>query len=136
MKAILSAAVILLASSPAFSQTEKHNVYVEDGLSLIKVAPSSVQKNPELTISSMSFPSSITTIGQAINYALISTGYKLEDRSQFDPETRSVLMQKLPRSQRHFEYATVKQVIESLIGNHFFISDNEVTRTIAIKFKK
>lgn len=76
----------------------------------------------------------LKTIGQAVNYSLLPTGYDLEDRTKFDPETRIVLMRKIPRTQRSFEYTTIEQVIQSLVGNDFTINKDKVTRTISIKY--
>ncbi|WP_105903539.1 hypothetical protein [Vibrio gangliei] len=130
-KSIIPLLALLSASSFANAQ----NVYIEDGLSLVKVGADSRQEDPISNISSITFPASLITIGQAVNYSLLPTGYDLEDRTKFDPETRTVLMRKIPRTQRKFEYTTIEQVIQALVGNSFAINKDKVSRTISIEYK-
>lgn len=129
-KSIIPFLVLLTTSSISNAQ----NIYIEDGLSLVKVGAESRQEDPISNISSITFPVTLKTIGQAVNYSLLPTGYDLEDRTKFDPETRIVLMRKIPRTQRSFEYTTIEQVIQSLVGNDFTINKDKVTRTISIKY--
>ena len=70
-KSIIPFLVLLTTSSISNAQ----NIYIEDGLSLVKVGAESRQEDPISNISSITFPVTLKTIGQAVNYSLLPTGY-------------------------------------------------------------
>ncbi len=115
--------------------TSANNTYLEKGLSLIKVSAEARQEQPLNSISTITLPSSIETIGQAINYVLLESGYELESRELFSPETRTILMKKIPMSQRYFEYTTKEQIISALVGKSFDVRNDEINRTVSINLR-
>lgn len=93
------------------------------------------QKNPLIKVTSVEIPSSITNTGQALNYVLYATGYKLEDLRETSDETLELYSMRIPVVNRSFFRSTIEQIIQTLIGNAFTMEVNNVNRTITIEAK-
>uniref|UniRef100_E6XSE2 Integrating conjugative element protein PilL, PFGI-1 n=1 Tax=Shewanella putrefaciens (strain 200) TaxID=399804 RepID=E6XSE2_SHEP2 len=126
------AAIGLVTVSPLLASEAE---YKANGLALIKISPIEQQQRPLAVVATIEFPNSISTVGQAIHYTLLKTGYEIEDRTKLDEETRLVLTKDLPLIHRKFEYASVEQIIQSLVGSPFKITYDEIQRKVSIKPK-
>lgn len=78
------------------------------------------QVNPLLAIQSMRFPTGVKTIGEAAEYWIRHTGYKLVDDKNRTAETNEILSQNLPQVDRRLGPITVKEGLEVLVGKGVF----------------
>lgn len=131
---LLIAALIAVATSSTHS-VAANSEYRSNGLALIKLDTSTQQQNPLSVVASINFPQSISTVGQAINYTLFKAGYEIESRTHFDKQTRIVLSKDIPIVHRKFEFSTVEQIVQSLLGSSFTIKFDDVERTVSINYK-
>lgn len=140
MNKIAITIALLTATNSAFANGTNENKisppsYIKEvgGYTQIKLDTREEQKYPLLQSAAIQFPSSVRYIGQALNYALDLTGYKLKNLSETEKETLHLYSLKLPLNNRSFAYATTMQVLETLVGTGYVISVDETTRTVSIK---
>lgn len=131
---LLIVALITVATNTTYS-VAANSEYRSNGLALIKLDTSTQQQNPLSVVASINFPQSISTVGQAINYTLFKAGYEIESRTNFDKQTRIVLSKDIPIVHRKFEFSTVEQIVQSLLGSSFTIQFDDVERTVSINYK-
>ncbi|MCD9554436.1 hypothetical protein GLP31_18375 [Photobacterium carnosum] len=106
--------------------------YVENGLTLINVDASAEQKDPLLTVTTITFPQNVSTVGQALNYVLLRTGYTLIAPSQLTASANRLMQLPLPLVQRSVSQVTVRNLIDTLIGDGFDYRVDPVMRTVKI----
>lgn len=133
----LTIAIALLASAGGAFANQLDNPnqlpqYVENGLTVINVDATTEQKDPLLTITSITFPQQINLIGQALNYSLLRTGYTLGNVNQMTPHVMRLMQLPLPLVQRNVEQITVRNLISTLIGDGYDYRVDPVNRTINI----
>lgn len=82
-------------------------------------APKASQQNPLEQIFSLTFPNSINTIGQAMDYILNNTSYKLMPNEYRSEDIASLLGQQLPLSDRQIGPISVDQALHVLAGSSY-----------------
>lgn len=130
------AVTLLMSAGGAFAnQIDNPNQlpqYVENGLTVINVDALTQQKDPLLTVMSISFPQQISTIGQALNYSLLRTGYTLGSTEKMTNNVIRLMQLPLPLVQRQIEQITVRNLISMLIGAGYDYRVDSVSRTVNI----
>ena len=82
--------------------------------------PTLSQLNPLLAVQTMKFPLTVTTIGEAVEYWIRHTGYKLIEDKNKKLETKEILAQSLPQVDRTLGPVSVKDGLEVLLGKGVF----------------
>ncbi|MGR5448556.1 hypothetical protein ACP3V3_01985 [Vibrio sp. PNB22_3_1] len=90
------------------------------------------QKDPLSKVVTFRFPSGVKNIGQALNYVLSATGYGLADLGVTQQEVLRLYTRRLPEVNAAFSQATVRQVIQSLVGDAYVVSVDDVARVVRI----
>lgn len=82
--------------------------------------PSAAQINPMLTIQQMQFPPSVHSVGDAVNYWLKHSGYKLVNSERQSSELKGVLKQNLPQVDRRLGPMSIQDGLRVLVGMNVF----------------
>ncbi|MCE3238126.1 MAG: putative exported protein [Gammaproteobacteria bacterium] len=82
--------------------------------------PTAAQINPLLAVVSVTFPSAITTVGDAMNYLLRFSSYTLIPEAQRTPAEKAMLTQPLPLVNRQFQAIPLQEALEVLAGKSVF----------------
>ncbi|MBC7501835.1 MAG: hypothetical protein H7315_15275 [Herminiimonas sp.] len=94
--------------------------------------PAKGDDDPLRVIAHIQFPrSDVTTVGQAIRYLLVRTGYALVDNAQFDPAVVHVLSRPLPESNRELGAYRVDAMLGVLMGKAFVLRVNHLQRSVS-----
>ncbi|WP_318441737.1 PFGI-1 class ICE element type IV pilus protein PilL2 [Photobacterium leiognathi] len=130
--ALLLVSAATTANANLIDNPDRLPQYVENGLTLINVDAPAEQKDPLMTVTSIVFPQNVTTVGQALNYSLLRTGYTLIAASQLTPSANRLMQLPLPLVQRDIKQVTVRNLIDTLIGDGFDYRVDPVLRTVKI----
>ncbi|MGR5296841.1 hypothetical protein ACPV5U_24505 [Vibrio mediterranei] len=115
------------------TQAVKNDLRVNgSGYTQIVVDTEFEQKYPLLKVMNIEFPTSIKYIGQALNYTLALSGYRLAVLTETDYQTLRLYSMKLPMVNRTFFRSTTLQILETLAGNGYVVDIDEVSRVVTI----
>ena len=70
------------------------------------------------------------TVGQALDYTLIRTGYRMVDPEALSDQARSFLNLPLPESQRRMGPYSVKTLLQVLLGNAWALRSDPISRQV------
>lgn len=132
---LTSVALTALMAPPAMAVTATSN---NDTIALSRYVEISTdvdrqQRNPMQTVISITFPPNIDKVGQAINYAIKSTGYSIHELDMTPEETRIMYTLPLPEVHRQFEHVKVINLLKTLAGDAFVPMADPVRRKVAFK---
>jgi len=82
--------------------------------------PTREQRNPLLMLVQVQFPSEVNTIGDAVNYLLRYSGYRLVDEHQRDASVNAMLAQPLPIVDRHLGSLSLQDALQVLANPDVF----------------
>lgn len=123
--------VILLMIGIQTSVAASSNALVVDRYSSVSEAATPAQLNPLLTVVTVKFPDSVTTIGQAVNQVLVYSGYSLAPENQLPCALKTVLSKPLPLADRTFQPMMIRDMVGVLVGkNHFRLTQDSINRTV------
>ncbi|HAT1762272.1 TPA: hypothetical protein I8Y99_000696 [Legionella pneumophila] len=80
----------------------------------------SAQINPLKTVQQVHFPSTVQTIGQAVEHWLAYSGFHLAAKDKQSPSLQMVLKQPLPQVDRHLGPLTISDGLAVLVGQQIF----------------
>jgi conjugative transfer region protein (TIGR03748 family) len=95
----------------------------------------SYQKNLLSQTVNMTFPASIKTIGEAVNYLLRFSGYSVVNVKQQSEAMQAIMSQELPETLRQINNATITQALLGLVGDSFQVLYDPVHRLISFSLK-
>ena len=101
--------------------------------SLLAAIPTESQANLLATIITVSFPARIVTVGEAVDYLLQRSGYRLASGVVIAPETEDLLTLPLPAVHRHLGPITLTQALETLVGPAFRLIHDPVHRLVSFE---
>jgi len=125
------------AQSTATSDHGKPEEPVDDHVKLARYSTAAAEPLPDAddplsVIAHIQFPrTQVTTVGQAVRYLLLRTGYSLVDTSQLDPSAAHLLTLPLPESDRELGTYRVRAMLAVLVGKPFTVHANPVNRTVS-----
>lgn len=94
-------------------------------------APPSELADPLATYAQLAFPrQAVETVGQALNYTLMRTGYRLVELDALTPSARAFLDLPLPESQRRMGPFDVRSILTVLLGSAWTLHTDPVTRLV------
>lgn len=125
----------LLLSSFIFSNLCMADNFVRTGRYSKSLAkPSESQQDPLRMSVDLVFPKYVSTVGDAIEYLLLPTGYSIPKQSEWlDPAFITVGKQRLPINQRKIK-GSVKGVLKALTGEQFIVVRDDVNRLVAMDY--
>ncbi|HAV1520161.1 TPA: hypothetical protein JG825_003480 [Vibrio parahaemolyticus] len=96
--------------------------------------PSQSQQDPLSMNVDLVFPKYVMTVGDAIQYLLLPTGYSVPSNSEWlDPAFVIVGKQPLPINQKKIK-GSVKDVLKALTGERFIVVRDDVNRLVAMDY--
>lgn len=101
--------------------------------SLLSATLTEAQANLLATIITVSFPERIVTVGEAVQYLLQRSGYRLATAPVTTPETAELLTLPLPAVHRQLGPITLTQALETLVGPVFRLIHDPVHRLISFE---
>jgi len=79
----------------------------------------------------LNFPrQTVATVGQALDYTLMRTGYRLVNVDQLSERARRFLTLPLPESQRRVGPYAVKTILETLLGTAWTLRSDPISRQV------
>jgi len=125
----LLAALTVLAPLIGHSQ-----VLVQTGrYTAVYAVPTDAQRDPLQAIVTVSFPAEVETIGQAIDYLLVDTGYAIADALYWDVEVFDLVRHSLPAIQRELGPLTILDAVRTIVGPAFSVSIDPVDRRVNVE---
>ena len=101
--------------------------------SSIQPVPTDSQKDVFKTITSIEFPDSVKTVGDAVELVLDEQGYGIAAGKKVDARMRVMLELPLPKSHRSLGPMSLKSTLETLAGPIWFVVQDPVHRLVAFE---
>ncbi|MBZ0070650.1 MAG: pili assembly chaperone [Gammaproteobacteria bacterium] len=101
--------------------------------SLLAATPTDAQANLLATTITVSFPARIVTVGEAVQYLLQRSGYRLVTGPATGPETADLLTLPLPAVHRRLGPVSLTQALETLVGPAFRLIHDPVHRLVSFE---
>ena len=127
--AAMGVAALCMTISPGVNAAE-----VQVGrYSTLPAMPTVAQADLLATTVSVSFPVRIVTVGEAVQYLLQRSGYRLSAGDVMAPETADLLTLPLPAVHRQLGPITLAQAMETLAGPAFRLIHDPVHRLVSFE---
>lgn len=111
--------------------TQNHDEYSKlNRYTKINTNASSAISNPLKTVMTIKFPPPVKTVGQAMDYALENSGYKLSPKQHMSKESKVLMLLPLPQSQRHLKFMSMENILKVLAGDAFSLLVDPVSRDV------
>lgn len=101
-------------------QTHAANITQVSRYATVNNQPLAAQINPMKTVQQIHFPTSIQTIGDAVNYWLRYSGYHLAPKEKKNESLQQVFQQPLPQVSRNLGPLTIERGLTVLVGQQLF----------------
>ncbi|MCX4030191.1 LysM peptidoglycan-binding domain-containing protein [Endozoicomonas sp. SM1973] len=124
-----------LMASCVISLSHADKVVRLDRYTLQKAEPTADQQHLLSVMVNMRFPSQVKTVGDALEWVLMRSGYRLEQPSEHNPYLFSLYSLKLPSIHRRIGPATLEDVLNVLAGDGYQLAINPVIREIGYTIK-
>lgn len=93
--------------------------------------PLAAQINPLKTVQQIHFPSSVQTIGEAVEYWLRYSGYHLAPQDKQNESLKQIFQQPLPQVTRNLSPLTIADGLTVLVGKTLFsLKQDDLLREI------
>lgn len=93
--------------------------------------PPAELSDPLSVYAQLNFPrQAVATVGQALDYTLMRTGYRLVDIEALGDRARRFLSLPLPESQRRVGPYSVKTILEILLGSAWTLKTDPISRQV------
>jgi len=94
--------------------------------------PEAAQADPLAAVVQLGMPrTTVRTVGEAIAYLLLRTGYRLAAPEVMDPQARAVLDMPLPEVHRRLGPYTVRTALSVLMGSPYVLSVHPTQRLVS-----
>ena len=98
----------------------------------LSLRPSDADENPLAVIATVHFPRQVVrTVGDAVRYLLIRTGYQLAPADTLDPRVSAVFALPLPDNQRALGPYRVDSILAVLMGQPYRLVSDPLARTVS-----
>jgi type IV pili sensor histidine kinase/response regulator len=125
----LSCSSVVIASNLVESSS---TVLIQVGrYSVINAVPSKGQLELLSVTVERSIPDSIEIIGDAVDWLLEGSGYRMADHSVLSREAKDLLNLPLPTAHRQFPALPLRQVLSLIVGPEFSLVHDPVHRLLA-----
>jgi type IV pili sensor histidine kinase/response regulator len=133
MKRLLLVFLVSFTTIPTFAQERTATGDIRVGrYTTLADAPADAQSNPLDAVVVINFPrTQVSSVGDAVAYLLLRTGYRLTDPDQLGPEVKDILALSLPEVHRRVGPYSVRAALQVLIGTPFQLSIDPMRRQIA-----
>jgi len=101
--------------------------------SLLNATPTDAQVELLTTTINVTFPESIQTVGQAIRYLLLRSGYRLAGDEVIESDTKALLALPLPAVHKNLGPMELRVALETLAGRAFVLIQDPVHRLVTFE---
>lgn len=123
--------ILILLSVTTVSWAQTDGTMQINRYSTLKQEASAAQVNPLLAIVQVKFPTTVQSVGDAVNYLLRYTGYTLVDVQERSQPLQTVLSKPLPYIDRSLGPLSVHEALLVLVGQGMFVVQQDpLNRTI------
>ena len=93
--------------------------------------PAAELAEPLSVYAQLNFPrQTVATVGQALDYTLIRTGYRMVDPMALSDQARSFLNLPLPESQRRMGPYSVRTILQTLLSQTWTLKTDAISRQV------
>lgn len=122
-------ALLGLVSSPVVSAVE-----IQVGrYATVQALPTQEQVQLLSALVDVAFPASVVTLGQAVEYLLQPSGYRLARQDTAEPSRATLLNLPLPEPHRVLGPMPLKTALETLVGPAFRLVEDPVHRLVSFE---
>ena len=129
--AILLSSLAIVASQPTYADTTQLGRYLT-----IDNKPKIAQMDLLSQTFQVRFPTSVQTIGDAMEYLLKQSGYSLIPEVKRSPELKATLSKPLPAIDRDFGPMKLKDGLSTLAGPVFTLVNDPLNRMVGFEIQK
>ena len=127
----VAATAICIAGICSVASVNVHASDIQIGrYSMLSAAPTQAQAELLATTVTVQLPARIQTIGEAMQYLLQRSGYRLAAVESTDPDTLALFALSLPAVHRQLGPMTLRDALEMLAGPAFHLVQDPVHRLI------
>ena len=101
--------------------------------STVQAVPTIAQRDPLSGLVTMTFPNSVTQVGQAVSALLEPSGYRLADTRAAAPEREKLLSLPLPNAHRALGPMPLRLALQTLAGPAFVLVEDPVHRLVSFE---
>ena len=131
-RCIINSILLIVLASPSFVIAENVDL---GRYSTVKPVATPQQIDLLSVVFSMPFNKQINTVGEAIEFILLRSGYRLAPREASDPNVGVLLEQPLPFIHRKIGPITIENALKALAGNAWNLVVDPVNRYISFDLK-
>ena len=118
--------LLVVSSLALFSlQLDAENITQVGRYASVSNQALSAQINPLKTVQQVHFPSSVQTIGQAVEHWLTYSGFHLAAKDKQSPSLQLLLRQALPQVDRTLGPLSISDGLTVLVGQQLFILNHD-----------
>ena len=101
--------------------------------SLLKATPTDAQVELMSTTITVTYPERIQTVGEAVRYLLLRSGYRLAQDEVIGPDTKALFTLPLPAVHRNLGPMKLSAALETLAGKSFILIQDPVHRLVTFE---
>ena len=101
--------------------------------STVQPIPTIAQRDPLTALVRITFPSTISHVGQAVEALLAPSGYRLASAKAADPQRAMLLALPLPNAHRALGAMPLRLALETLTGPAFTLVEDPVHRLVSFE---
>lgn len=129
---LLLTAVIALCGLPSFAE---NGAFVPTGrYTVVSASATAAQEDPLSSLITVTIPSEITRVSQAMEYILQRSGWRLAGYTEVDPEVQTLYELPLPTVHRRMGPISLREALQTLAGKPFKVLEDPVHRSIAFTY--
>jgi len=106
-----------------------------DRYTLVQPQPQASELDPLSVNVKLSFPPHIRTVGDAVNYVLVNSGWVLARETASDGALAITLNRPLPQVHRKLSLMPLRTVLQVLVGRHYMPVEDPIRRIYSFDLK-
>ena len=99
----------------------------------VRAAPTEAQANLLSTLVTVAFPAQVNTVGEAVQYLLSGSGYRLAAGTEADSARSDLLGLPLPEAHRRLGPLSLQDALETLGGPAFRLVEDPLHRLVSFE---
>lgn len=127
--------LVLASGTQAHEKTENLSEVPVGRYSVLTPLATPEQADILQTVVNVQFPQKVTTVGEALDYLLLRSGYRLAETRSMDPGMRILLSKPLPEVHRTLGPITIEEALKTLAGHVYRLVVDPLNRLIAFDVK-
>lgn len=127
--------LLVVSITSAYEKADAPTDVLVGRYSVLKPLATPEQADILQTVIQVQFPQQVTTVGEALDYLLLRSGYRLAETRAMDPGMRILLSRPLPEVHRTLGPITIEEALKTLAGHVYRLVVDPLNRLIAFDVK-